>query len=93
MASIWRRAGLKGLHSCASASAFRGTDTRPLPGKEVELVVMGGVEVVGWTKRKLELESLRACSAEASFSLDHVPVGKSVFVGWGVQYVFNTLRR
>lgn len=31
---------LKGLHSCASANAFRGTDTRPLPGKEVELVVV-----------------------------------------------------
>lgn len=58
---------LKGLHSCASVSAFRGTDTRPLPGKEAE-PALGGV---GWTKRKLELESMRACSAESYCSLLH----------------------
>lgn len=64
---------LKGLHSCASVSAFRGTDTRPLPGKEAE-PALGGV---GWTKRKLELESMRACSAESYFSLLHVPAGRA----------------
>lgn len=32
---------LKGLHSCASVSAFRGTDTRPLPGKEAEPALGG----------------------------------------------------
>lgn len=32
---------LKGLHSYASVSAFRGTDTRPLPGKEAEPALGG----------------------------------------------------
>lgn len=69
---------LKGLHSCASVSESGGMDTRPLPGKEVEFVVVEESGVVGWTKRKFELESMRARSAEAYFSLDHTgPVGKS----------------
>lgn len=58
---------LKGLHSCASASAFRGTDTRPLPGKEVEVVVVGVVGVVVWTKRKLELKSMRPAVQRSTF--------------------------
>lgn len=33
--------------------------------------------MVEWTKRKLELESMRTCSAEAYVSFDHVLLGKS----------------
>lgn len=76
---------LKGLHSYASVSAFRGTDTRPLPGKEAE-PALGGV---GWTKRKLELESMRA----SYFSLLQVPAGRagrSAGGGWGSSGVINT---
>lgn len=63
---------LKGLHSCASVSAFRGTDTRPLPGKEAE-PALGGLGGPNGSS------SWKVCAP-----LLHVPAGRAGRSGEGV---------